>query len=269
MRSIIALALLIALNAAIAVSIISPVSAQVGQESEILIGDVGPGQTFPIVAEPKVASGGRFSLGGAYDQMAANSLPFGWSSTPSKIYSDPLQVDITVPKDTPNGEYEVQLSLWDEAGEQGLGENVTFNAKVKVTREVMDMKVEPASITVGAGQPARFTITIVNKGIAPDTFTVGSKGVRTWVFQRSVYIPSGTSKSLNYEVVGEDESDYSLTIWARSSSSDKIYAERDASLKVNTDLFSDYRAVNRGVLLFPIIEGPVYFVVGLLSNLLP
>lgn len=263
------LALLFAVSFTFALSILSPVSAQVEQGSEITIGDVGPGQTFAVVAEPKVATGGRFNLGGAYDRMLAASLPYGWSSTPSKIYANPLQVDITVPKDASDGEYYAGLTLWDESGEQGLGENVTFSAKVKVTREVMDMKVEPSYLSVGAGQPARYTITIVNKGIAPDTFTAGSRGVRNWVFQRSVYIPSGTSKTLNYEVVGEDESDYSLTLWARSSSSDRIYSERDATLRVNTDLFSDYRAANHGVLLFPVTEAPIYFVVGLLSNLLP
>ncbi|VVC01418.1 Uncharacterised protein [uncultured archaeon] len=269
MRNFLALALLLAVPFSFGLGVISPVSAQIGQGSQITVGDVGPGQTFAVVVEPEVAYGGKFNLGGAYDQMYASSLPYGWASTPSKIYADTLQVDITVPKDAEDGQYAADLTLWDEAGEQGLGENVTFTVNVKVTRDVMDMKVEPPFITVGAGQPARYTITIVNKGVAPDTFTVGSKGVRNWVFQRSVYIPSGTSKTLNYEVVGEDESDYSLKLWARSSSSDKIYAERDATLRVNTDLFSDYRAVNHGVLLFPITEAPAYFFAGLLSNLFP
>jgi hypothetical protein len=98
---------------------------------------------------------------------------------------------------------------------------------------------------------------------------VGSTGVRNWEFRRSIYIPSGTSRTLNYEVVGSEEADYSVSIWARSSSSERISAERQASLRVNTDLFSDYRAVNKGVLLFPLTEAPLYFVVGLLSNLLP
>jgi hypothetical protein len=269
MRAFVLFALLAAVSVSFAVAVLSPVSTPIEQGSEITIGDVGPGQTFAVVVYPKEETGGRFGLGGAYDRLVATSLPYGWTSMPSRLYANPLQADITVPKDASDGEYSVELTLWDEAGSQGLGENVTFNVKVKVTREVMDMKVEPSFLAVGAGQPARYTITIVNKGIASDTFTVGSRGVRNWVFQRSVYIPSGTSKTLNYEVVGEDESDYSLKIFARSSSSDQIYSERDATLRVNTDLFSDYRAVNHGVLLFPVTEAPIYFIVGLLSNLLP
>jgi len=269
MRAFVLLALLAAASLPFAAAVLSPVSSPVGQGSEITIGDVGPGQTFAVVVYPKEETGGRFGLGGAYDQLVATSLPYGWVSMPSKLYAVPLQADITVPRDAKDGEYTAELTLWDEAGEQGLGGNVTFKVKVRVTREVMDMRVEPSFISVGAGQPARYTITVVNKGIGADTFTIGSKGVRNWLFQRSIYIPAGTSKTLNYEVVGEDEADYSLKIFARSSSSDQIYSERDAMLRVNTDLLSDYRAVNHGVLLFPITEAPVYFIVGLLSNLLP
>ncbi len=263
------LAIFALLPAAFSVSMVSPVSTQIEQGSVIEVGNVGPGQTFAVLVEPKVATGGRFGLGGAYDQLRASSLPYGWASTPSKLYSNPLQADITVPKDAPDGEYDVELTLWDEAGDLGLGEDVAFTVHVTVTRDVMDMKVEPASLTVGAEQPARYTITILNKGIANDVFLVGSNGVRNWEFRRSIYIPSGTSKTISYEVVGSEEADYKIKIWARSSSSDSIFSEQDASLRVDTSLFSDYRAVNHGVLLFPLTSAPFYFVVGLLSNLLP
>ena len=263
-------ALLLALAAtASAITIIAPVSTQIDDGAQISIGDVGPGQTFIVSAEPKVASGGRYDLGGAYDQLSASSLPSGWVSSPSRLYSAPLQADVTVPKGAADGQYTVEFTMWDEAGEQGLGRNVSFKALVNVRHDIMDMKVEPSSLSVGAGQPARYTITVVNKGIANDVFTVGSSGVRNLEFRRSVYIPSGTSKTLSYEVVVETESDYWVKIWSKSSSSDSISSEQDVTLRVNTDLFSDYRAVNRGVLLFPLTQAPLYFVTGLLSNLLP
>ena len=257
------------LSCAFALSVLAPISAQVEQGSAISIGDVGPGQTFSVSVEPRVSTGGAYGTGGAYDLLFASSLPEGWTSTPSKLYATPLQADITVPKDAPDGDYEVSLTLWDEAGDKGLGGNVTFSAKVTVTHDVMDMIVEPTAISTGAGQPARYTITISNKGMANDVFVVGSTGVRTWEFRRSVYIPSQTTKTLNYEVVGDDEADYDVNIWARSSSSDRIGAEVPVTLRVNTDLLSDLRAVNKGVLLFPSAEAPLYFVVGLLSNFLP
>lgn len=271
MRAVLLLAVLLFLASSplFALQMLSPVSTEISQDSIVTIGDVGPGQTFAVIVNPKVSTGGKYGIGGAYDQVFVAVLPYGWSSTPSKLYGTPLQADVTVAKDAPDGQYEVQYSLWDESGDSGLGRNVTFSVLVNVRRDVMDMKVEPAYLSVGAGQPARYSITVVNKGVANDVFTVGSTGVRDWEFRKSVYIPSGTSKTINYEVVGNDESDYKVGLWARSSSSDAIYAQQEVSLRVNTDLFSDYRAVNRGVLLFPLPSAPVYFVVGLLSNLFP
>lgn len=270
MKAVLIFALVLFLvSPAFAVQVLSPVSTEIEQGSQISMGDVGPGQTFAVVVDPKVATGGKYGLGGAYDKMYASSLPAGWSSSPSKLYATPLQTDITVAKNAPDGEYQVELTLWDEAGSEGLGDAVAYTVKVTVKHDIMGMQVEPSTVSVGAGQPARYTITILNKGIANDVFSVGSSGVRDWEFRKSVYISSGKSKTLNYEVVGNDEADYKVTLFAKSDSSDAIAEQRDVTLRVNTDLFSDYRAVNRGVLLFPLTEAPVYFIVGLLSNLLP
>jgi len=256
-------------SCAFALGVLAPVSSELSQGKEIMIGNVGPGQTFSIVVDPKVATGGAYGTGGAYDQLSASVLPNGWTAAASKLYANPLQLDITVPKDAADGEYEADLRLWDEAAEKGLGEDLFFKVKVVITHDVMDMTVEPTRITTGAGQPARYAITIVNKGMANDVFTVGSTGVRNWEFRRSIYIPSQSTKTLSYEVVGDDEADYDVKIWARSTSSDKIGAEVPVTLRVNTDLFSDFKAVNKGVLLFPATEAPLYFIVGLLSNFLP
>ncbi len=251
------------------ISVISPVNHEIYEGSTIYLQSVGPGQTFVIAADPKVSTGGKYGLGGAYDMLFASSLPYGWSSNPSNLYSNPLQADITVPKDAPEGDYAVRMTLWDESGNEGLGENISFNVRVSVTDDVMEMHVDPSSLSIGAGQPARYSITVLNKGKANDIYTISSNGVRDWEFRRTVYIPSETSKTIVYEVVGNDEADYKVRIIAASASSERIHSEQEVALHVNTDLFSDYRAVNRGVLLFPLPEAPVYFIVGLLSNLLP
>ena len=44
------------LSCAFALNVLAPVSAQVEHGSSINIGNVGPGQTFSIVVEPKVAA---------------------------------------------------------------------------------------------------------------------------------------------------------------------------------------------------------------------
>ena len=175
-------------SCAFALGVLAPVSSELSKGEVITIGNVGPGQTFSVIVDPKVATGGAYGTGGTYDQLSASSLPEGWASSPSKLYANPLQSDITVPKDAADGEYQVKMRLWDEAGDKGLGADLEFALKVTITHDVMDMAVEPTSITAGAGQPARYTITIVNKGMANDVFIVGSTGVRNWEFRRSIYI---------------------------------------------------------------------------------
>ncbi|HLD76373.1 MAG TPA: hypothetical protein VI874_05100, partial [Candidatus Norongarragalinales archaeon] len=89
---ILALFFLLFAGAQFAARLTFPVSMAVSQGSGITIGNVGPGQTFFVITDPKETSGGKFGLGGAYDLMVASSVPEGWSSKPSKLYANPLQV---------------------------------------------------------------------------------------------------------------------------------------------------------------------------------
>jgi len=154
----------------------------------------------------------------------------------------------------------------DEYGLEELG-NDRVRLLVEVKRDVMGMTVEPKSQEVGAGQPARYMITISNTGSANDIFVVSSSGVRNWNFKKSVYIPGGSSKQITYEVVGDEEERYSAAIEARSASSDLISASENVELVVKASAASDFKAATRGLLIFPIIEGPVYYIFGLVSNL--
>jgi hypothetical protein len=120
---------------------------------------------------------------------------------------------------------------------------------------------------VGIGQPARFEIVVNNKGNAGDTFRISSKGVHKWDFTKLVYIPPQSSKVISYEVAAFEEESYSSLITVESSSSGRVSASEPIILHVRPDLLSDYKAVNNGALFFPIIEAPVYALIGLLSNL--
>jgi hypothetical protein len=264
---LIALTIMLISAGAFAVDVIGPVSAQISNGSVISLGSVGPGQTIYITVEPNVSTGGKYGIGGEYNQMFVTSLPQNWTSMPSELYQNPMQAQVTVAPDAQDGNYQIGFTLWDQSGD--LGPNLTFFANVTIANDVMNMSVSPSFISVGAGQPARYLITVDNTGSANDIFTVGSTGVRSWDFLRSIYIPANSSRTVTYEVVGDDEADYQVEIWARSSSSDLIYAQTPVSLQVNTNLLSDMRAVNDGVLLFPSTEAPLYFVAGLVSNLFP
>ena len=88
-----ALLILCSFAGAAAVSILSPVSGPISDGSQVSIGVVGPGQTFRGFVNPSVSTGGKYGIGGAYDQMFATGLPYGWTSAPSKLYANPLQVE--------------------------------------------------------------------------------------------------------------------------------------------------------------------------------
>src|SRR5205085_1362601 len=135
-----------------------------------------------------------------------------------------------------DGDYVIGLALTQEGGHAELGGQAHFTLLVHVSHDVLSMKVDPTGIETGAGQPARFTIQLSNTGSANDVFDVSYDGVRGWAFRKSVYLAAGASKSITYEVVGQDESDYHVTLSAKSSSSPLIHQEQPVALTVRTNL---------------------------------
>jgi len=235
---------------------------------QVEYGSVGPGQTFIVQIEPIVwASDGEFL--GQWDISQAASLPDGWSTKPSKIYDNPLVVEITVEPNAPEGEYLIPIIVTDEKGQENIGNEISFDVLVNVRHDVLDMSVAPKSIEVGAGQPAIFKVTLTNLGSAKDVLSIRASGVKGWELERKIYLQPATQKSFTYEVVGNDEASYGVTFSAVSDSSELIHDEENVALFVHTSLISDYKATSHGVLLFPIISTPIYSIAGLIGLLFP
>ncbi|MBD3398095.1 hypothetical protein GF412_02765 [Candidatus Micrarchaeota archaeon] len=264
MRWLICLVLL--MGTLFSLQMLEPALTQIEDGETFDIGTMGPGQTVEIQLHPKVYEGGIHEIGGNYDRAYAGELPDGWSSQPSKLYGDPLQVKITADPYTEEGVYTVPIIVEDEGDGEQLG-TFTFYLRIKVSEEVMDFSVYPPEKTAGIGQPARFQITVNNRGNAGDTFKVSAEGVSKWEFTKMVYISPKSSKTITYEVAGFEEETYSTLITVESSASSRVSESRAITLYVYPDLLSDYKAVNNGAMLFPVIEAPIYAFVGLLSNL--
>ncbi len=247
------------------VTVISPQAGEVSNGDIVDLGTMGPGQTVSILIGKTVTTGGIHGMGGMMDQAMATDLPAGWSTQPSKLYQDPLQVTVSANPDAPEGNYTFRITVIDENNGEKLG-NVTFMARVKVTWDVMDFGVSPTRLTVGPGQPARFAITVTNKGSASDAFEVSATGSRKWDFRKQIFVPAQSTKTIHYEVVGTEEDAYTPTLKVVSLSSHNIAAEKNVTVSVRSGLFGDYAATNHGTLLFPIFEAPVYALAGLLSN---
>ncbi len=264
-RTYLAIALLISMS--LAINLVSP-GVSIKDGDVIDVGTIGPGQTVSILIDPKVTSGGVHGIGGRYDQAAATDLPRGWTSAESKLYQDPLQVTITADPAAPEGNYSVRVKVIDENNGEQLG-IISFDVKVRITYDVMDFDVSPKFLTVGPGQPARFAITITNKGSTSDVFQVSAEGPKQWEFRKPVFIPAQSTKTINYEIVGNEQETFLATIKVVSLASSKIADEKNVTLFVVSDVFGDYRSTNNGVLVFPIFEAPIYSIAGLLSNFFP
>lgn len=229
-------------------------------------GSVGPGQTFTVQISPLVYSqDGEFL--GQWDSSYATHLPDGWASERSKLYDNPLVLKVTVDPNAKEGDYYISIKTVDELGQEEIGDAVEFALLVHVRHDVLGMSVEPKELETGAGQPARFTITLLNNGSAKDVFSVNARGVKGWEFEKKIYLPPASSKTFVYEVTGNDESSYRVTFTAESDSSPIIYDSAQVGLDVKTNLASDYIATSNGVLLFPILQVPIYSVVGIISLL--
>jgi len=258
--------MLLALPSVFSLEVLNPAAGDLPSGSTLDLGTIGPGQTFELLFEREVDSGGLHGIGGLYDSAYADELPTGWKSSPSKLYQDPLQVTVTAAPDAAPGEYEFDVYVIDEKDGEDLG-TVRYRARVRITYDVLDLKVAPDQLTVGPGQPAKFVITVTNKGSTGDVFQVGASGIKRWAFQRSIYLSSGESKTISYPLVGEEEEAYKPTISAVSRASPLIHEERNVTLTVESGLLGDMKATNNGVPIFPVFEIPLYAIAGLLSNL--
>ncbi len=251
---------------AYAINLVSPEVTDLQDGDTIDLGTIGPGQTVEILINREVTAGGKFGSGGFYDLAYALNLPEGWTSKESKLYQDPLQVTVTAPRDAAEGNYTFRVTVEDERNGEELG-NVTFIVKMKITYDVMDFDVSPRYVTVGPGQPARFAISLTNKGSTSDVFEVSSEGAKRWEFRRPVFLSAGESKIFYYEIAAGEEEVYQPTIRVVSHSSDIISDEKNVTIFIRSGLVGDYKATNNGVPIFPIFETAMYAIAGLISNL--
>ncbi|MFH1306647.1 MAG: hypothetical protein ABIH83_03260 [Candidatus Micrarchaeota archaeon] len=105
-------------------------------------GSVGPGQTFTVQIQPLVKDDNGEYVG-QWDIAYATGLPAGWTSKQSKIYDNPLIVEITSAPRTPEGNYYVSITAIDETGQEEIGGNISFTMLVNVRHDVLDMEVTP------------------------------------------------------------------------------------------------------------------------------
>jgi hypothetical protein len=273
---LVALALLLQPAAGSRVLVVSPVSQEITSaqplgERVVDFGLIGPGQKLEIqVQRPS----GERAKNLAYEQEAVwdklfverESLPPAWEGVDSLFYEEPLKAFVIASRDAPDGEYEFTLRTLDEL--EGV-EPLVFRGRVRVSRAVLEVSVEPSSARAGVGQPAVFLVRLRNKSSASDAYRISASGLPAdWRYTRDAFVAHNSEAVVPYEVAASEAGAYALRLRAVSLSSDAIRGEAGTRFEARSSLWDDLRASAHGILLFPSVEQVVYSLLGLLANAL-
>ncbi|NYZ78678.1 hypothetical protein H0N99_00865 [Candidatus Micrarchaeota archaeon] len=237
------------------------------------IGIAGPGQTVYIVAERATIGPDDRIHDPGWDQLVITDVPPGWSTEDSPLYETPMKAKIKIAPDATDGAYTFKATAVNEDNVTGLG-NLTVNIILNVSKNVFTIDVTPNEVETGVGEPAIYYIDIDNAGAASDTFSITSSGLPAWRFTKDVLAPHAINpfaparKTIPYEVVSNEETDKEIYLNVTSQSSDQITKELKVRLKATPSLISDYRATAHGLLIFPLIENPIYSLIAFLSKLI-
>jgi uncharacterized membrane protein len=268
------LLLIVAANATY-LNIREPVEATGMMENStpLNIGTAGPGQTIYLVADRATidASGEKINYMG-WDKLMIENLPAGWSAEDSPWYETPMKAKIKIAPNATDGEYNFTAKAVDEGNYDALG-NLSITVQVTASKNVFTVDVSPTEVEAGVGQPAIYYIDIDNAGAASDTFSITSIGVPAWRFRKDVLVPHAIKvlqparKTVPYEVVSNEQSEMDIYLNVTSLSSSQISRELKVRLKATPSLISDYKATDHGLLVFPLIESPIYSLIAFLSKL--
>jgi hypothetical protein len=243
------------------------------ENDTISIGTAGPGQTVYLVVDRATIGPDDTIHSVGWDKLAIGDLPPGWTSEDSLWQETPMKAKVRIAPDAADAEYIFKATAIDEGNLENL-ENLTINVKVTVSKEVFNIDVTPYEVETGVGQPAVYYIDIDNGGAASDTFRITSSGVPAWKFKKEVLVPhaidvtSPARKTVTYEVVSDEENRIDITLNVTSLSSDQISKELRVVLTAKPSLVSDYKATDHGLLVFPLIESPIYSLIAFFSKLL-
>ncbi|MFH0971683.1 MAG: hypothetical protein V1835_03895 [Candidatus Micrarchaeota archaeon] len=252
------------------VKVVQPVSGTFYEGGVVDLGVVGPGQRIEIEIARSSNIYNFKNEEEVWDKLYIDvqSLPRNWIWDDSLRYEANPKALVIVDKDTPDGEYE--FGLYTERDYNTAAKYpVHFKAKVAVTKDVLMLSVKTKSVKGGVNQPSEFVVYLENKGSANDAFDLelasGLPG--KWAFKKQVFIPHNSPKILQYEVVASDPGTFSnMKFRATSLSSETIFAEDDAELIAASDLVTDMKSVGNGVILFPYVEQPIYYLLGFIAN---
>lgn len=248
------------------VTIIQPYNATMQQGGSIYLGKVGPGQTFyvTISAATKNSSGTLFPI--AWDELNASSLPSGWISQNSPLYTSTPSVKIAVASQAHNGTYGFNITAINVGNYSKFG-SLRFTAYVNVTPDVFKLNVTPTSINAGPGLPSTIYVTINNTGVSDSPFNITMHGLPAWNYSSTVIALHHTKGTFLYTVYENTPGKFKAQLYVSSISSPLINRQSNITLITKASVANDYAALGQGALTFPIVYAPAYAVMYLISLL--
>lgn len=262
--TMIAAVALIAISGATYVNITEPYNATVNQNGSIYLGKVGPGQTFyvTISATTENSTGATYSIG--WDELIASSLPNGWITENSALYTTNPSIKITVAPQAQNGTYSFNLTAINLGNYSKLGD-LKFLAYVNVTPDVFKLNVNPTVIDSAPGVPFNIYVNINNTGVSDSPFNITLVGLPAWNYSKEEIALHHTQGSFVYPVYVDEPGVYHVGLYVSSVASPLIYKQSNLTLTTKASIPNDYEALGQGALTFPIIYAPAYAVMYLID----
>lgn len=262
----VAVCLVFAVANATYLQVSGPVSGFLHQNDSIQLGKVAPGESFYVLASATTTnvSGAEINIG--WDTLKAINLPAGWSAQASPLYENPMKLKITVAPTAADGTYKIVLRAVNIGNYSKLG-NLTVNAYINVTLDVLSTNVTPLKLVTGVGQPVNLNIFINNTGASNDPFLINAEGLPAWNSPYEVITKHGTVSKFLYPVFLNEPGVYSFNLTINSTTSPLIHNTYRAQLVVESSVLNDYSATGQGLLLSPLIYEPSYAFMLLLNDI--
>ncbi len=245
----------------------APLNATLYNGGSVYLGKVGPGESFYISAgSATVNASGSYVGPIGWDTLTANNLPAGWSAQASPLYENPMKMKVTVASYTPNGAYSFQIKALNVQNYSRIG-NLTATVYMNVTTNVFNLNVNPLRIYAGIGQPTELYVTINNTGISDDPFVISAHSLPAWNITDQVISLHSRTNTFTYPIFLSEPGAYNFNLTVSSSTSPLIRQSYPITFDVNESLYNDYKAIDQGAVLSPIILEPAYALMSLVSYL--
>lgn len=239
------------------VNVVSPYNYTVNQNSNISIGNVGPGQTIYIMISSETTNNTGTLIDYGWNRLVATDLPPGWIAQNSSLNIQFLSTKVAVAPNAPNGTYSFDLTAINTGNYSRLG-SLSFKVFVNVTPDVFSLGVTPSRLTTWPNQPANILVSVDNTGVSDSPFTISVVGLPAWNTTATVIALHNETGKFVFPVYEGEPGVYNLRLYVNSTNSKRISKASNLTLVVRASVPSDYSSIGKGYAFFPIVYAPVY-----------